>query len=87
MVKVDALSRKTENAKEGIESQFFPDGTIATPVKEVRLMQILALESAYETSDMANGPGNDPEIEGIDVSTWEINKEGLWISPNDAAMS
>ena len=85
MVKADALSRKTGNAKEGIESQFFPDGTIATPVKEVRLMQILALESAYETSDMANGPVNDPEIEGIDVSTWEINKEGLRIPPNDAA--
>ena len=28
MIKPDALSRKTGNPKEGLESQFFPDGTI-----------------------------------------------------------
>ena len=29
MQKADALTRKTGNAKEGTEVQFFPDGTLA----------------------------------------------------------
>ena len=53
MVKADALSRKTGNAKEGVESQFFPDGTLVVdplnslphyPESEIRLMQVLAVE-------------------------------------------
>ena len=73
MIKPDALSRKTGNAKEGLESQFFPDGTI------------LGLDYARDR-DM-NSPNldlPDPDI-GIDISSWERNKEGLWIPPNEAS--
>ena len=69
MVKPDELSRKTGNAKEGLESQFCPDGTI------------LGLDRADEALDM-DSP--DPDI-GIDISSWKRNKEGLLIPLNKAS--
>ena len=57
MVKPDALSRKTGNSKEGLESQFFPDGTF------------LGRDHADEALDM-DSP--DPDI-GADISSWERN--------------
>ena len=69
MIKPDALSRKRGNAKEGLESQFFPDGTI------------LGLDHTDEDLDV-DSP--DPDI-GADISSWERNKEGLLIPPNEAS--
>ena len=62
MIKPDALSRKTRNAKEGLESQFFPDGTI------------LGLDHGDRDMDIArdlNSPNldlPDPDI-GDDISS------------------
>ena len=64
MIELDALSRKTGVAKEGLESEFFPVGTI------------LGLDYASDR-DM-NSPNldlPDPDI-GIDISSWERNQEG-----------
>ena len=76
MIKLDALSRKTGNAKEGLESQFFPDGTI------------LGLDHADRDRDRYMNSPNldlpDPDI-GIDISSWERNKERLLIPLNEAS--
>ena len=76
MIKPDALSRKTGNAKEGLESQFFPDGTI------------LGLDYADRDRNRDMNSPNldlpDPDI-GIDINSWERNKEGLLIPPNEAS--
>ena len=85
MQKADALTRKTGNAKEGTEAQFFADGTLAaewlgteqldTSIVEIRLIQIMALEPSWE-NELSTERQNKLSVErqnelpGIDITTW-----------------
>ena len=87
MQRADALTRKCGNAKEGIEQQFFPDGTIihyddVSP----RMAQIMVLECSLDQSEAGEQAsmtecGNEPDVE-LDVSFWERTDAGLLIPPN-----
>ena len=75
MGKPDVQTRKTGDAKEGTEAQFFAEGTIS------------ALERECRTGDPDNeDPDADenPDIEAIDTSTWARNEYGLLVPPDEA---
>ena len=80
MQKVDALTRKVGTAKEGIECQFFSNGTVSS--------EILALEPILEEHELEGHDKvelQDPEVDEIDVSSRNRNNEGLLIPPDETA--
>ena len=94
MQRADALTRKCGSAKEGIELQFFPDGTITDNYNNLinhdahdgpspRMMQILALEQSSEPDDPLIGSTTECGILPLDTNS-ELDV-GSW-ARNDAGL-
>ena len=64
------------------------DSTLAAEplgAAEIRLMQILTLEYRLDQNELSTERQNElTGIDGIDVTTWQRNHEGLLIPPNEA---